>query len=101
MKLKFSGLVQVHKRSFSKCHREGKRFWQKERKKEVEMHFSTRKEKTKKPKSIPDYFKKVTSCDLRVRSAKAKTRKGQMLLLLHSASAFTLMKVVAMPWFVL
>ena len=59
------------------------------------------RKRTKKPKSIPDYFKKVTSCDLRVRSAKAKTRKGQMLLLLHSASAFTLMKVVAMPWFVL
>lgn len=58
-KLKFSGTVQVHEHSLSKCHLEVKPFWQKKKAEMEKTCFPTVKSQQVKSKPIYNSFKKT------------------------------------------
>ena len=58
-KLEFSGTVQVHEHSLSKCHLEAKRFWEKKNAEVEKTRFPTNKGQQMKSKSIYNFFKKT------------------------------------------
>ena len=59
-KLVFSGVVQMHEHSLSKCHVEAASFWSKERVPVATVRPPVRKVEGKKEKRISDYFAKVS-----------------------------------------
>lgn len=58
-KLKFSGTVQVHEHSLSKCHLEAKHFWQKKKAEMEKTHFPTVKSQQVKSTAIYNSFKET------------------------------------------
>ena len=59
-KLVFSGVVQMHEHSLSKCHVEAASFWSKERVPVATVCPPVRKDEGRKEKRIYDYFGKAT-----------------------------------------
>ena len=59
-KLVFSGVVQMHEHSLSKCHVEAVSFWDKERVPVVTVRPPVKKDEGRKEKCISDYFTKVS-----------------------------------------
>lgn len=59
-KLVFSGVVQMHEHSLSKCHVEAASFWRKESVPMTTVRPPVRKDEGRKEKCISDYFTKVS-----------------------------------------